>query len=79
MTTSEAAPRGASHSGMSPFVEKKNGAPSDGIVAVTVTVNEPDAASAMLEMARVPHEEHSGRVVVPATAAHGVVLEFAED
>ena len=40
---------------------------------------EPDATSAMLEMARVPHREARGVVVVPAAATHGVVLEFAED
>jgi catechol 2,3-dioxygenase-like lactoylglutathione lyase family enzyme len=56
-----------------------NGAPRDGIVAMTVTVNEPDATSAMLGMAKVPHEEMRGIVTVPASAAHGVVLQFAED
>ena len=56
-----------------------NGAPRDGIVAMTVTVNEPDAASAMLEMARVPHQEARSIVTVPASAAHGIVLQMAED
>lgn len=56
-----------------------DGAPRDGIVAITVTVNEPDAASAMLSMAKVPHTETRSIVTVPASAAHGVALQFAED
>jgi catechol 2,3-dioxygenase-like lactoylglutathione lyase family enzyme len=56
-----------------------DGAPRSGIVAVSITVNEPDAVSAMLEMAKVPHHEARSVVTVPAHAAHGVVLQFAED
>jgi len=55
------------------------GAPPDGVVMLRITVNEPDATSAMLEMAKVPHREEDGVVTVPASAAHGVALEFAED
>jgi len=53
--------------------------PGNGIVGLTIRVNEPDATSAMLEMAKVPHRETRSSVVVPASAAHGVVFEFAED
>jgi catechol 2,3-dioxygenase-like lactoylglutathione lyase family enzyme len=55
------------------------GAPKHGIVALTIRVNEPDAAAAMLSMAKVPHQETRNTVTVPAHAAHGVVIEFAED
>jgi catechol 2,3-dioxygenase-like lactoylglutathione lyase family enzyme len=55
------------------------GAPRHGIVALTIRVNEPDAAAAMLDMAKLPHRETSNSVIVPASAAHGVVIEFAED
>ena len=54
------------------------GAPKTGIVALTIRVNEPDAAAAMLEMAKIPHHETRNGVIVPASAAHGVVIEFAE-
>jgi catechol 2,3-dioxygenase-like lactoylglutathione lyase family enzyme len=53
-------------------------APTTGIVALTIRVNEPDAAAAMLDMAKLPHRETSNSVIVPASAAHGVVIEFAE-
>lgn len=53
--------------------------PSLGIVALTIRVNEIDAVAAMLDMGRVPHRESNHRIVVPATAAHGVMLTFAED
>lgn len=55
------------------------GAPRHGIVALTIRVNEPDAAAAMLDMAKLPHRETSNSVIVPASAAHGVAIEFAED
>jgi hypothetical protein len=56
------------------------GAPRDGIVMLRIVVNEPDATSAMLQMAKIPHhEEEDGIVSVPASATHGVALEFAED
>jgi len=54
-------------------------APYPGIVALRVTVNEPDATSAMLQMAKLPHKEARNAVVVPASATHGVALEFRED
>lgn len=53
--------------------------PSRGIVALTIRVNEIDAVAAMLDMGRVPHREANHRIVVPATAAHGITLTFAED
>ena len=55
------------------------GAPTGGIAALKIRVNEPDAAGAMLEMGRVPHEESRHGIVVPASAAHGIVIEFSED
>ena len=55
-----------------------NGALHAGIVMLRIFVNELDAISAMLEMAKVPHHEGADVVVVPASAAHGVVIEFAE-
>ncbi|MEQ1756266.1 MAG: VOC family protein [Micropepsaceae bacterium] len=55
------------------------GAPANGIMALRIRVNEPDATGAMLDMGRVPHEETRDGLIVPASAAHGIVLEFAED
>ena len=55
------------------------GAPKTGIVAIVIHVNEPDAAAAMLEMAKIPHNETRNGIIVPASAAHGVVIEFAEN
>jgi catechol 2,3-dioxygenase-like lactoylglutathione lyase family enzyme len=60
------------------FGKSLQGAPDHGIVALTIRVNEPDAAAAMLSMAKVPHTETRNTVTVPANAAHGVVIEFAE-
>ncbi len=54
------------------------GAPDSGIVALSIDVNEPDAAAAMLSMAKVPHQETRSSVIVPAASAHGIVIEFAE-
>ena len=48
------------------------------ISGLMIDVSELDAAAAMLEMARVPNRETRNSVVVPASAAHGVVIEFAE-
>jgi len=53
-------------------------APPLGIVGLCVTVNELDAASAMLDMGRVPHQSSKRGVIVPASAAHGVFIEFTE-
>jgi catechol 2,3-dioxygenase-like lactoylglutathione lyase family enzyme len=61
------------------FGKSLQGAPKHGIVALTIRVHEPDAAAAMLSMAKVPHHETRNAVIVPAHAAHGVVIEFAED
>ncbi len=55
------------------------GAPEFGIVGLRIRVNEVDAAAAMLDMGRVPHRETKHGVLVPASAAHGVFIEFAED
>ncbi len=55
-----------------------SGAPQNGIVALSIQVNEPDAASAMLQMAKIPHTETRTSVIVPATATHGVAIEFVE-
>jgi hypothetical protein len=60
------------------FAKSLQGAPQHGIVALTVRVNEPDAAAAMLDMAKIPHHETRNGVIVPASAAHGVALVFAE-
>ena len=38
-----------------------------------------DAVAAMLDMGRIPHSTFRHYVTVPATAAHGVALEFTED
>jgi catechol 2,3-dioxygenase-like lactoylglutathione lyase family enzyme len=54
------------------------GAPWPGIVGLEIRVNEVDAVGAMLDMGRVPHRETKHGVIVPASAAHGVFLEFAE-
>ncbi len=61
------------------FGKSLQGAPKHGIVALKIRVNEPDAAAAMLSMAKVPHHETRNTVTVPANATHGVVIEFAED
>ena len=55
-----------------------NGAPAHGIVGLSIRVNELDAVAAMLDMGRIPHREANHRLIVPASAAHGVFLEFAE-
>lgn len=55
------------------------GSPRDGIVALALRINELDAAAAMLSMGRIPHEERRDRVIVPATATHGVALVLTED
>ncbi len=60
------------------FGKSLQGSPTHGIVALTIRVNEPDAAAAMLSMAKVPHFETRNTVTVPAHAAHGVVIEFVE-
>jgi hypothetical protein len=55
------------------------GAPAEGIVAMTIRVNELDAAGAMLSMGRIPHEEMRHAIIVPATAANGIAVRFSED
>jgi catechol 2,3-dioxygenase-like lactoylglutathione lyase family enzyme len=61
------------------FAKSLQGAPRHGIIALTIRVNEPDVAAAMLSMAKIQHHETRNSVIVPASAAHGVVIEFAED
>ena len=55
------------------------GAAATGIVALTIRVNELDAAGAMLSMGRIPHEESRHAITVPATAANGIAVRFSED
>jgi catechol 2,3-dioxygenase-like lactoylglutathione lyase family enzyme len=55
------------------------GAPREGIVGITIRVNEVDAVGAMLDMGRLPHRETKSGIVVPAKTAHGAFLHFAED
>ncbi len=54
-------------------------APARGIVGLGIRVNELDAVGAMLSMGRIPYREAGHRLIVPASGAHGVFLEFAED
>ena len=54
------------------------GAPRLGIVGLCVKVTEVDAAAAMLDMGRVQHSESKRGVIVPASAAHGVFIEFTD-
>jgi catechol 2,3-dioxygenase-like lactoylglutathione lyase family enzyme len=55
------------------------GAPQSGIMAIKIRVNEVDAVGAMLDMGRIPHHETKAGLIVPAMAAHGIALIFAED
>jgi len=55
------------------------GAPTEGIVAITIRLNELDAAGAMLSMGRIPHEETRHAITVPATATNGIAVRFCED
>jgi catechol 2,3-dioxygenase-like lactoylglutathione lyase family enzyme len=48
------------------------------IAVLNFAVHEPDAAAAMLSASHVPFEEEAGRLIVPAKAAHGVILVFEE-
>lgn len=54
------------------------GAPWPGIVGIQIRVNEVDAVAAMLDMGRIAHREIKHGVIVPAKAAHGIFIEFAE-
>jgi len=56
-----------------------DGAPAEGIVAITIRLNELDAAGAMLSMGRIPHEETRHAIIVPATVANGIAVRFSED
>jgi hypothetical protein len=50
----------------------------DGLAALSICVNEPDAAASMLDAARVPYMETRHGLIVPAKATGGVVLEMVE-
>ena len=54
-------------------------APLPCLAALSVGVNEPDAAGAMLDMGRVPYADHHHGLVVAAKHAGGVIVEFAEN
>ena len=56
-----------------------DGAPTEGIVAIIIRLNELDAAGAMLSMGRIPHEETRHAITVPATATNGIAVRFCED
>jgi hypothetical protein len=50
----------------------------DGLAALSIRVNEPDAAASMLDAARVPYTEGHHGLIVPAKAAGGVIVEMIE-
>ncbi len=54
-------------------------APLPGLAALSIAVNEPDAAGAMMDMARIPYADHHHGLVVAAQHAGGVIVEFAEN
>ncbi|BCW88761.1 hypothetical protein sos41_19030 [Alphaproteobacteria bacterium SO-S41] len=54
-------------------------APLPGLAALSIAVNEPDAAGAMLDMGRTPYADHHHGLVVAAKHAGGVIVEFAEN
>jgi hypothetical protein len=49
------------------------------LAAVSIAVNEPDAAGAMLDMGRVPYADNHTGLVVAAKNAGGIIVEFAEN
>lgn len=49
------------------------------LAALSIAVNEPDAAGAMLDMADIPYAEHHHGLVIAAKHAGGVIVEFVED
>ena len=60
-------------------IQKRDQGIREGIVGLTIRVTEIDAVAAMLDMGRIPHSTSRQSVTVPATAAHGVALEFTDD
>jgi catechol 2,3-dioxygenase-like lactoylglutathione lyase family enzyme len=52
--------------------------PITGMAGLSIRVHEIDAVGAMLDMGRVPYRETEFGVAVPASAAHGVCVEFFE-
>lgn len=53
--------------------------PLPGIAALSVLVNEADAAGAMLDMARIPYADGPHGLTIAAAQTGGVILELAED
>ena len=53
--------------------------PLPGIAALSIVVNEADAAGAMLDMARIPYADGHHGLVVGAKDAGGVIVELVED
>jgi hypothetical protein len=49
------------------------------LAALSIRVNEADAAGAMLDMGRTPYADHHTGLVVPARAAGGIIVEFTDD
>ena len=49
-----------------------------GIVGLSIRVHEIDAVGAMLDMGRISYRETEIGIILPASAAHGVTLEFFE-
>ena len=60
-------------------IQKRDQGIREGIVGLEIRVTEIDAVAAMLDMGRIPHSTSRQSVTVPATAAHGVALEFTDD
>ena len=60
-------------------IQKRDQGIREGIVGLAIRVTEIDAVAAMLDMGRIPHSTSRQSVTVPATAAHGVALEFTDD
>ena len=60
-------------------IQKPDHLEREGIKGLTLRVNEIDAVAAMLDMGRIPHSTAKHCITVPATAAHGLTMEFTED
>jgi len=54
-------------------------APLPGLAATVFGVNEPDAAAAMMDMARIPYAEHHHGLVVAAKNTGGMIVAFEEN
>ena len=63
---------------MHPLAEVPEGPFQPRLIAMTVTVADPDRAAAFLRLQGVPfRRDPSGAVLVPSGEAHGVALELA--